>query len=47
MNKSSGDGSLNMDISNTGAVGKEIKRTVTNPSNGDCSLKGLKALEKL
>ena len=39
MNKSSGDSSLNMDISNTGAVGKELERTVINPSNCDCSLK--------
>ena len=39
MNKSSGDSSLNMDISNTKAVGKELERTVMNPNNCDCLLK--------
>ena len=39
MNKSSGDLSLNMDISNTGTVGQELGRTVTNQSNCDCSVK--------
>ena len=39
MIKSIGDGSLNVDISNTGAVGKELERTVMNPSNCDCLLK--------
>ena len=38
MHKSSGDGSLNVDISNTKAVGKELERTVMNPSNCDCLL---------
>ena len=38
MNKSSGDLSLNEDISNTGSVGQELRRTVTNPSNCDCSV---------
>ena len=39
MNKSSGDLSLNVDISNTGSVGQELGRRVTNPSNCDCSVK--------
>ena len=39
MNKSNGDLSLNVDISNTGSVGQELGRKVTNPSNCDCSVK--------
>ena len=38
MNKSSGDLSLNEDISNTGTVGQELGRTVMNQSNCDCSV---------
>ena len=39
MTKSSGDLSLNMDISNTGSVGQELGRKITNPSDCDCSVK--------
>ena len=50
MNKGIGEVSLNVDISNTGTVGQELARPVTNQSNCDYSVKdgtnNLKSFEK-
>ena len=50
MTKSSGDLSVNMNISNTGSVWQELGRKVTNASDCDCSVKdgtnNTKAFEK-